>query len=220
MDILRFISGPTIVLGVSTRNYISSSIYVYMSPCLITEYNISKSAVQHHTLAMISSISTMQPIALVPSHLKGWPWICKVIDSHDLTAQLICTTTEHASSGSYYARFLPKKNLPSVRRPLMSCTYTLTMMFEKYKETTHSVLAHIHSCNHCLHSPAQTHAQPLAFKLLLDLAPPSAHQLHACTHTPSHILMFAQDASAKPDFRLWHLWTLCSPAQTRQSVQL
>jgi hypothetical protein len=48
---------------------------------------------------------------LVPTHMKGGPWIWCVMTSSDLTAWLACTVTGHVPIGSYYDRFLSHKNL-------------------------------------------------------------------------------------------------------------
>jgi hypothetical protein len=49
--------------------------------------------------------------SLIPTHMKGDPWIQCIMTSSDLTAWLVCAVTGHVPIGSYYNRFLSHKNL-------------------------------------------------------------------------------------------------------------
>jgi hypothetical protein len=48
---------------------------------------------------------------LVPSHLKGGPWLNKVQESQDLTARLARSITGHAPIGSFRERFFPEERV-------------------------------------------------------------------------------------------------------------
>jgi hypothetical protein len=48
---------------------------------------------------------------LVPTHVNGGLWMCKVGHSHSLTVHLVCCTTGHAPIGAFQSRFFPKESM-------------------------------------------------------------------------------------------------------------
>jgi hypothetical protein len=109
---------------------------------MLSEWHI----MSHRNYFVCSSGEANNP--LVPTHMKGGPWMQYVMTRSDLTAQLLCTITGHVPIGLYYNRLLSHGNLHSA----CFCSFP-----------TKTVMHQIHDCPDAVHSHPQKHKMCLAW---------------------------------------------------------